>query len=76
MATRSPSLTDTHAHDAELLTVREVSKIFRLDASTVRRWIKIGKIPAVELPHAGKRTVYRVKRATMEKLLIEKGEKL
>lgn len=55
----------------DLLTVKEVAAIFRLDTSTVRRWIRNGKIPAVELPHSGTRTVYRIKRHTVQTLLVE-----
>lgn len=56
----------------DLLTVKEVALILRLDTSTIRRWIKEYKIDAVELPHSHKRTVYRVKRRTLETLLVER----
>ncbi len=56
-------------NDQELLTVGEVAKILRVDATTVRRWIKHGTLAAIELPHANKRAAYRVKRETVDKLL-------
>ena len=53
----------------DLLTVREVARRFRVDDTTVRRWIKSGTLEAVGLPHAGKRCAYRVKRHVIERLL-------
>ncbi len=53
----------------ELLTVREVAQRLRVDDTTVRRWIKSGTLEAITLPHKGKRSAYRVKKSTMDKLL-------
>lgn len=53
----------------ELLTVREVAKRLRVDDTTVRRWIKNGVLEAISLPHRGKRTAYRIKHDTLERLL-------
>ncbi|MGH2482023.1 MAG: helix-turn-helix domain-containing protein [Ktedonobacteraceae bacterium] len=53
----------------ELLTVHEVAKRLRVDDTTVRRWIKSGALGAITLPHKGKRSAYRVKRSTMDKLM-------
>lgn len=53
----------------DLLTVSEVGKIFRVDDTTVRRWIKNGVLQAVALPHSNKRQAYRVKRETVDALL-------
>lgn len=53
----------------DLLTVSEVADILRVDATTVRRWVKQGVLEAVVLPHARKRQAYRIKRETVEKLL-------
>jgi excisionase family DNA binding protein len=53
----------------ELLTVREVARRLRVDDTTVRRWIKSGSLEAITLPHKGKRSAYRVKKSTMDKLL-------
>lgn len=52
-----------------LLTVSEVAEILRVDATTVRRWVKNGVLEAVVLPHARKRQAYRIKRETVENLL-------
>jgi hypothetical protein len=57
---------------SDLLTVAEVGRILRWDATTVRRHISSGAIPAwavVPLPHRGKRISYRLKRAWLERLL-------
>jgi excisionase family DNA binding protein len=53
----------------DLLTVSEVADILRVDATTVRRWVKRGVLEAVVLPHARKRQTYCIKRETVEKLL-------
>ena len=53
----------------ELLTVREVAHRLRVDATTVRRWIKSGTLEAVTLPHRGKRQAYRIKKSTLDTLL-------
>ncbi len=53
----------------ELLTVREVARRLRVDDTTVRRWIKGGYLPAVNLPHRAKRQAYRVKSTTIEEIL-------
>jgi excisionase family DNA binding protein len=59
----------------ELLTVREVAKRLRVDDTTVRRWIKSGALEAITLPHKGKRSAYRIRWATIKKLM-EAPEKL
>lgn len=53
----------------ELLTVSEVARRLRVDDTTVRRWIKSGTLEAITLPHRGKRSAYRVKQSTMDRLL-------
>jgi excisionase family DNA binding protein len=53
----------------ELLTVAEVAAILRVDQTTVRRWVKLGALEAVVLPHRNVRQAYRIKRETLEKLL-------
>lgn len=53
----------------ELLTVREVARILRCDDTTVRRWIKMGALEAVTLPHVRERQAYRIRRDTLDKLL-------
>jgi len=53
----------------DLLTVSEVAEILRVDDTTVRRWVKIGALEAVVLPHVNKRQAYRIKRETLNTLL-------
>jgi len=52
-----------------LLTIAEVAKRLRVDGTTVRRWITIGTLDAVSLPHVNKRHSYRVKESTLAELL-------
>lgn len=61
----------TNTEPSELLTVSEVADILRVDATTVRRWLKLGTLDAVSLPHVGKRQAYRVRRSTLNQLLGE-----
>jgi excisionase family DNA binding protein len=53
----------------ELLTVQEVATELRVDATTVRRWVKNNALEAVVLPHQNKRQAYRIKRSTFNALL-------
>jgi excisionase family DNA binding protein len=53
----------------DLLTVSEVAQILRVDETTVRRWVKIGALESVVLPHVNKRQAYRIKKETLDKLL-------
>ena len=55
----------------DLLTISEVARILRVDDTTVRRWVKQGVLEAVVLPHVNERQAYRIKRATLEKVLGE-----
>jgi excisionase family DNA binding protein len=55
----------------ELLTVSEVAQVLRVDDTTVRRWIKLGALEAIALPHAHLRQSYRIKRSELNKLLGE-----
>jgi excisionase family DNA binding protein len=54
----------------ELLTVDEVARILRVDHTTVRRWVRLGILDAIILPHSNVRRAYRIKRETLDKLLI------
>jgi excisionase family DNA binding protein len=56
---------------SELLTVREVARILRVDDTTVRRWVKDGALEAVILPHTGERQAYRIRKSTLDNLLKE-----
>ena len=49
--------------------IAEVAKRLRVDTTTVRRWISIGALDAVILPHRGKRQAYRIRERTLDKLL-------
>lgn len=53
----------------DLLTVKEVSDILRVNDCTVRRWIKSGAMKAVILPHRSGRQGYRIKKETLDGLL-------
>ena len=53
----------------DLLTIREVARMVRVDDSTVRRWIATGVLAAVTLPHVGRRHVYRIRRSTIRDVL-------
>lgn len=52
-----------------LLTIPEVAKALRVDSTTVRRWIGIGALDAVALPHARKRKAYRIKESVLARML-------
>src|SRR5437588_6279807 len=47
--------------EENLYTVSEVAKRLRVNTTTVRRWISIGVLDAVILPHRGKRQAYRIR---------------
>lgn len=53
----------------DLWTVDEVAQRLRVDAITVRRWIKQGALNAITLPHKGTRRVYRITQTTLNALL-------
>lgn len=53
----------------DLLTVTEVSRVLRVDDTTLRRWIKQGILKAVILPHVNARQSYRISRETLNELL-------
>ena len=59
----------THMEQDDLLTIREVAQRLRVDTTTVRRWISLGLLEAIVLPHRGKRQAYRVRRRTLDHLL-------
>jgi len=53
----------------DLLTIAEVARILRVDDTTVRRWVKLGVLAAVILPHVNARQAYRIKRETVEGII-------
>ncbi len=63
------SQNDNNNHHSDLLTISEVAHLLRVDTSTVRRWVSLGAMEAVILPHSNDRRVYRVKRATVDAIL-------
>ena len=54
---------------SELLSVQEVATRLRVSEATVRRWIKVGTLEAITLPHPGTRETYRVRQSTLDALL-------
>jgi len=51
--------------DKRFLSVVEVSEIFETDPRTVRRWCRLGMLPA---KRAGKRGKYMIKREDLDAL--------
>ena len=59
--------------DDELLTVRQVAQIFRVDDTTVRRWIRNKALDAIVLPNNNRNhTTFRIRRESVNAIL-EKG---
>jgi excisionase family DNA binding protein len=52
--------------DDPLMTVPEVAATLRLHPDTVRRWLRAGQLPAVNL---GGRRGYRVRRSELDRFL-------
>ncbi len=48
----------------EWLTVEEVADFFRVNVETVRRWIRAGDLPVLDL--GGPRVGYRIKRSDLD----------
>ena len=53
--------------EQEYFTPRDIAKRFRVDDSTVRRWIRTGALDA-ETIRLGKRNRHRIRKATIETL--------
>ena len=65
-----PGVTQLDDLSAEkFLTVQEVAQLLRVNEATVRRWVKIGALDAIKLPHRGKREIYRIRQSTLESIL-------
>lgn len=71
MTTTAKAKPQVRQSNNDLLTIREVARILRVDDTTVRRWVKQGVLEAVVLPHVSARQAYRIKRETLSKLLKE-----
>jgi excisionase family DNA binding protein len=56
---------------SEYLTPRDIADILKVDISTVRRWIKKGALPSIELPNVYQRLhrSYRVPRKALQELI-------
>jgi excisionase family DNA binding protein len=52
--------------DDSLMTVPEVAATLRLHPDTVRRWLRAGQLPAVNL---GGRRGYRIRRSELDRYL-------
>jgi len=48
----------------EWMTVEEVADLFRVNAETVRRWIRADELPVLDL--GGPKTGYRIRRSDLE----------
>jgi len=55
--------------ESDLLTINEIADILGVNPTTARRWAKDGALEVVTLPHTSKRQSYRVRRATLNKIL-------
>lgn len=55
---------------SELLTTREVADYLKLDVSTITRWIREKKLPAIKVGRS-----YRIKREDITKITNEKEVK-
>lgn len=53
----------------EFLTIDEVASKLRVNRTTVVRWVKNGALKAIALPHVNTRTVYRIPREELDKVL-------
>ena len=53
----------------QYMTVLEVAHLFRVDTTTVKRWIYRGQLEAVALPSMGSRKEHRIPRAAVNKIL-------
>lgn len=64
-------MTENTQESSELMTLGEVARRFRVDTSTVRRWVRMGALEAITLPQRrnAKKQTYRIKRETVEKML-------
>jgi len=67
-------MTEDHSED-ELVTVEYVAQKLGVDGTTVRRWIKMGIVSYIELPHVGKRSTFRFRRADLSNIMTPKKGK-
>ncbi len=62
-------MTNNQNNHSDLMTISEVARILRVDNTTVRRWVKLGVMEAVILPHVNERQAYRIRRSTVDAIL-------
>ena len=51
------------------MTVPEVARLLRVDTTTVKRWIALGRLEAFALPNNGLRKEHRIPREAVNKIL-------
>lgn len=51
----------------EWLTTEQVAELLQVGAETVRRWIRAGELPVLDLP--GRKGGYRIRRADMDEYI-------
>ena len=54
----------------EWLTVDEVAALFRVNIETVRRWIRAGELPVLDL--GGPRVGYRIRRTDLDAFIAKR----
>jgi excisionase family DNA binding protein len=55
----------TESTRTEWMTVQEVADLFRVNEETVRRWIRSGELPVLDL--GGPRAGYRIRREDLDR---------
>lgn len=51
------------------LTIPDVAKRLRVHTATIRRWIDQGTLPAIVLPHRGKRRIHLIKMSVFQRIV-------
>lgn len=54
----------------EWLTVEQVAKLLVVTEETIRRWIRAGEIPVLELP--SRKAGYRIRRSDLDQFIAER----
>ena len=62
--------TDQGLDAGEWLTVSEAADILKVNEETVRRWVRAGELPVLDL--GGQKTGYRILRAELDRFLRER----
>lgn len=61
------------SHYDELLTIREVAEMLRVDDTTVRRWIQQQTIAALTIRTGKRHHLYRIPRAALNAILARRA---